>query len=105
MSLKEYAQRINRHYADKIPAAPDRTDIATHAANTRWKGRGGPSAPIRISSELVNRLYAAVPQPERRPFVEQAISSALDDLGAASPSTPLPNSQSDSSGERQCNNA
>ncbi len=74
------AIRINQFYAARTPQdapAPDRVDIATNAAETRWAGRGGPSTTIRISTLLVSRLYAAVPQPDRRPFVEAAIEERL----------------------------
>lgn len=82
--MESRAAQINAFYAAKSPAgapAPDRVDIATHAAATRWAGRGGPSTPIRISTLLAARLYEAIPQPDRRPFVEAAITAALDNLG------------------------
>ena len=79
--------RINQFYAPKTPSdasAPSRTDICSSAAQTRWAGRGGASTCIRISKALADRLYAAIPQPERRAFVERAIVEALGDN---SPST------------------
>lgn len=75
-----HAARINAFYAARRPqdaSAPSKTDIATNAAQTRWKGRGGPSTTIRISTLLAARLYAAVPQQDRRPFVEAAIEHGL----------------------------
>ena len=80
MTTDEDAMRINAFYAARTPqdaAAPDRVDIATHAAATRWAGRGGPSVTIRISTLVAARLYDAIPQPDRRAFVEQAIEDKL----------------------------
>ncbi len=84
--MESRAAQINAFYAARTPQnAPtsDRVDIATHAAETRWAGRGGPSTPIRISTLLAARLYETIPQPDRRAFVETAITAALDNLGGS----------------------
>lgn len=81
--MESRAAQINAFYAARMPQnAPvtDRADIATHAAATRWAGRGGHSTPIRISTLLAARLYEAIPQPDRRAFVEAAITAALDNM-------------------------
>ena len=83
MTTDEDAIRINAFYAARTPvgvSAPDRVDIATHAAETRWAGRGGPSTTIRISTLLAARLAETIPQPDRRPFVEAAIEERLNAL-------------------------
>lgn len=83
----EDAIRFNAFYAAKTPQdapAPDRVDIATHAAETRWAGRGGPSTTIRISTLVAARLYEAIPQPDRRAFVELAIEEKLAAMEDAS---------------------
>ena len=75
------ASEVMRFYAQKTPVGASGADKANHAskaAQTRWEGRGGPSTPIRISSALAARLYAAIPQAERRHFCERAITEALD---------------------------
>ena len=80
MTTDEDAIRINAFYAARTPVGaptPDRVDIATHAAATRWAGRGGPSVTIRISTLVAARLYDAIPQPDRRAFVESAIEDKL----------------------------
>ena len=74
------ATRINAFYAARTPQdapEPTRTDICASAAQTRWAGRGGPSTTIRISTLLAARLAEAIPQPDRRPFVEAAIEEWL----------------------------
>ena len=81
--MDSHATRINAYYAQKRPSAasvPSVADNATHAAQTRWAGRGGPSTTIRISTLLAARLYAAIPQPDRRAFVEAAIETKLASL-------------------------
>lgn len=86
MDAESNAIRINAFYAAKTPQdapAPDRVDIATHAAETRWAGRGGPSVTIRISTLVAARLYEAIPQPDRRAFVELAIEDKLAVMEAA----------------------
>jgi len=85
MDAESLATRINAYFAQKRPSAasaPSVADNATFAAQTRWAGRGGPSVTIRISTALAARLYAAIPQPDRRPFVEAAIESRLAPLEA-----------------------
>lgn len=80
------AAQINAFYAARTPvgaSAPSRTDICSSAAQTRWEGRGGPSVTIRISALLAARLYEAIPQPDRRAFVEAAIEDSLAQLGGA----------------------
>lgn len=80
MNAESRAARINAFYAARTPvgvSAPDRVDIATNAAATRWAGRGGPSVTIRISTLVAARLYEAIPQPDRRSFVEAAIEDKL----------------------------
>ena len=81
MDAEANARRVNAHYAQKRTcgaSAPSKVDIATHAAQTRWAGRGGPSTTIRISRLVAARLYKAVPQPDRRAFVEAAIEDSLN---------------------------
>lgn len=80
MDAESNAIRINAFYAAKTPQdAPEqsRTDICSSAAQTRWAGRGGPSTTIRISTLVAARLYDAIPQPDRRAFVEAAIEDKL----------------------------
>ena len=80
MTTDEDAIRINAFYEARTPvgaSAPYRVDICSSAAQTRWAGRGGPSTTIRISTLLAARLAEAIPQPDRRPFVEAAIEERL----------------------------
>jgi hypothetical protein len=80
MDAESNAIRINQFYAARTPQdAPEqtRTDICSSAAQTRWAGRGGPSTTIRISTLLAARLAEAIPQPDRRKFVEAAIEEML----------------------------
>ena len=80
MTTDEDAIRINAFYAARTPvgvSAPSRVDICSSAAQTRWAGRGGPSVTIRISTLVAARLYDAIPQPDRRAFVESAIEDKL----------------------------
>ena len=80
MTTDEDAIRINAFYEARTPvgaSAPSRVDICSSAAQTRWAGRGGPSVTIRISTLVAARLYEAIPQPDRRSFVEAAIEDKL----------------------------
>lgn len=80
MDAESNAIRINQFYADKTPSdasAPSRVDICSSAAQTRWAGRGGPSTTIRISTLLAARLAEAIPKPDRRRFVEEAIEERM----------------------------
>ena len=87
--MKKRAEEINRFYGYSPTQASDdaaaRTESARNAANARWKDRGGPSTTIRVSLGVAERLNQEIPQPERRPFVDAAITDALDNR--PSPST------------------
>lgn len=80
--MKKRAEEINRFYGYDPTSADDavaaRTESARKAANARWKDRGGPSTTIRVSVGVAERLKEEIPAPERRPFVETAITTALD---------------------------
>jgi hypothetical protein len=80
--MKKRAEEINRFYGysptPEDDAADARTESARKAANARWKDRGGPSTTIRVSVGVAERLKDEIPAPERRPFVETAITTALD---------------------------
>jgi hypothetical protein len=73
------AKEINDFYGYGTPDdSSARTESARNAANARWKDRGGPTTTIRVGVAVAERLNAEIPQPERRPFVENAITTALD---------------------------
>ena len=78
MNMDKRAQEINKFYGVDKGASPSPTEIARNAANARWKDRGGPSTTIRVSVGVAERLTAEIPQPERRPFCDAAITEALD---------------------------
>ena len=78
MNMDKRAQEINKFYGVDKCAAPSPSESARHAANARWKDRGGPSTTIRVSVGVAERLTAEIPQPERRPFCDAAITEALD---------------------------
>ena len=80
--MNKRAEEINRFYgydnATPDDAAAARTESARHAAKSRWQDRGGPSTTIRVSVGVAERLSQEIPQPERRPFCDAAITEALD---------------------------
>jgi len=78
MNMDKRAQEINKFYGVDKGASPSPSESARHAANARWKDRGGPSTTIRVSVGVAKRLNAEIPQPERRPFCDAAITEALD---------------------------
>lgn len=89
--MERRAKEINAFYGYGTPAAQTaRTESARNAANARWKDRGGASTTIRVGVAIAERLNAEIPQPERRPFVENAITTALDNRPSQSPSTESP---------------
>ena len=99
MNMDKRAQEINKFYGVDKGASPSPTEIARNAANARWKDRGGPSTTIRVSVGVAERLTAEIPQPERRPFCDAAITEALD-------KRPSTQSNSDSLDKRRhCNNS
>lgn len=99
MNMDKRAQEINKFYGVKKDASPSTSESARHAANARWKDRGGPSTTIRVSVGVAERLTKEIQQPERRPFCDAAITEALD-------KRPSTQSNSDSpSKHRHCNNA
>ena len=98
MNMDKRAQEINKFYGVDKGASPSPSESARHAANARWKDRGGPSTTIRVSVGVAERLNQEIPQPERRPFCDAAITEALD---KRSPST---QSNSDSLDKRRHRN-
>jgi hypothetical protein len=78
MNMDKRAQEINKFYGVDKGASPSPSESARHAANARWKDRGGPSTTIRVSVGVAERLNQEIPQPERRPFCDAAITEALD---------------------------
>lgn len=78
MNMDKRAEEINKFYGVDKGASPSPSESARHAANARWKDRGGPSTTIRVSVGVAERLTAEIPQPERRPFCDAAITEALD---------------------------
>lgn len=78
MNMDKRAQEINKFYGVDKDASPSPSESARNAANARWKDRGGPSTTIRVSVGVAERLTAEIPQPERRPFCDAAITEALD---------------------------
>ncbi len=78
MNMDKRAQEINKFYGVDKGASPSPSESARHAANARWKDRGGPSTTIRVSVGVAERLTAEIQQPERRPFCDAAITEALD---------------------------
>ena len=78
MNMDKRAQEINKFYGVDKGASPSPSESARHAANARGKDRGGPSTTIRVSVGIAERLTAEIPQPERRPFCDAAITEALD---------------------------
>ena len=78
MNMDKRAQEINKFYGVDKGAPPSPSESARHAANARWKDRGGPSTTIRVSVGVAERLKAEIQQPERRTFCDAAITEALD---------------------------
>lgn len=78
MNMDKRAQEINKFYGVDKGDSTSPSESARHAANARWKERGGPSTTIRVSVGVAERLTAEIPQPERRPFCDAAITEALD---------------------------
>lgn len=78
MNMDKRAEEINKFYGVDKGASPSPSESARHAANARWKDRGGPSTTIRVSVGVAERLNQEIPQPERRPFCDAAITEALD---------------------------
>lgn len=75
--IDKQAQGINAFYGIDGDS-PSRSEICSKAARARWKDRGGPSTTIRVSVGVAERLNQEIPQPERRPFCDAAITEALD---------------------------
>lgn len=78
MNMDKRAEEINKFYGVDKGASPSPSELARHAANARWKDRGGRSTTIRVSVGVAERLNQDVPQPDRRPFCDAAITEALD---------------------------
>jgi len=91
--IDKQAQDINAFYGVD-GKSPSRTEIGRNAANARWKDRGA-STTIRVSVGVAERLNQEIPQPERRPFCDAAITDALDKRPSTSPSTKSNRASSD----------
>ena len=80
MNMDKRAQEINKFYGVDKGASPSPSESARHAANARWKDRGGayPAYWKWLVHYDILQAAAEIPQPERRPFCDAAITEALD---------------------------